>query len=107
MGNFRRDEKGVYAIGKLDDGYARIVVRDEELTATGEPTLADLSAGMTAVWGTDFGVHDARWIRGSRTPQGRRRPTGSGGCCSRATRRTCTRPWAGRGSPPGCRRAGP
>jgi 3-(3-hydroxy-phenyl)propionate hydroxylase len=29
---------------------------------TREPTLADLSAGMTAVWSTDFGVHDARWI---------------------------------------------
>jgi 2-polyprenyl-6-methoxyphenol hydroxylase-like FAD-dependent oxidoreductase len=37
------------------------VVRDEDLTGTREPTLADLSAGMTAVWGTDFGVH-ARWI---------------------------------------------
>jgi 2-polyprenyl-6-methoxyphenol hydroxylase-like FAD-dependent oxidoreductase len=44
------------------DGYARIVVRDEDLAGTSEPTLADLSAGMTAVWGTDFGVHDARWI---------------------------------------------
>jgi 2-polyprenyl-6-methoxyphenol hydroxylase-like FAD-dependent oxidoreductase len=62
VGELRRDEKGVYAMGLLDDGYARIVVRDEELTATTEPTLADLRAGMTAAWGTDFGVHDARWI---------------------------------------------
>jgi 3-(3-hydroxy-phenyl)propionate hydroxylase len=62
VGKLRRDEKGVYAMGLLDDGYARIVVRDEELTATTEPTLADLRAGMTAAWGTDFGVHDARWI---------------------------------------------
>jgi hypothetical protein len=93
----------VAAGGVPRDGYARIVVRDEDLTGTREPTLADLSAGMTAVWGTDFGVHDARWISRSRTPRGRRRPTGSGGCCSRATRRTCTRAWADRGSTPGCK----
>ena len=62
VGTMHRDEKGVYAIGRLDDGHVRIVVRDEDLTRTGDPTLADLSAGMIAVWGTDFGLHAARWI---------------------------------------------
>jgi 2-polyprenyl-6-methoxyphenol hydroxylase-like FAD-dependent oxidoreductase len=62
MGELHRDEKGVYAMGPVGDGYARIVVRDEDLTVTTEPTLADLRAGMTAAWGSDFGVHDARWI---------------------------------------------
>jgi 2-polyprenyl-6-methoxyphenol hydroxylase-like FAD-dependent oxidoreductase len=62
VGNIRRDEKGVYAIGPLDDGHVGIVVRDEDLEDAGEPTLADLSAAMTAVWGSDFGVHGARWI---------------------------------------------
>jgi FAD binding domain-containing protein/aromatic ring hydroxylase-like protein len=39
-------------------------VREAELmrTGAGEPTLADLSAAMTAVWGSDFGLHGARWI---------------------------------------------
>jgi 2-polyprenyl-6-methoxyphenol hydroxylase-like FAD-dependent oxidoreductase len=63
MGNLHRDEKGTYAMGPVGDGYARIVVRDEALTnGAAEPTLSDLRAGMTAAWGTDFGVHDARWI---------------------------------------------
>jgi 2-polyprenyl-6-methoxyphenol hydroxylase-like FAD-dependent oxidoreductase len=62
VGTLRRDEKGVYAIGPLDEGHVGIVVRDEVLTGAGEPTLADLRAAMTAVWGTDFGVHGARWI---------------------------------------------
>ena len=63
MGNLHRDDKGTYAMGPVGDGYARIVVRDEDLTqSAAEPTLADLSAGMIAAWGSDFGVHDARWI---------------------------------------------
>jgi flavin-dependent dehydrogenase len=62
VGDIRHDEKGVYAIGRLDDGRVGIVVRDEDVTLTGEPTLADLSAAMIAVWGTDFGVHSATWI---------------------------------------------
>src|SRR4029079_19212110 len=49
-------------VGMLDDGYARIVVRDDDLMRAGEPTLTDLSAAMTAVWGTDFGLHSPRWI---------------------------------------------
>ena len=32
MGNLHRDEKGTYAMGPVGDGYARIVVRDEDLT---------------------------------------------------------------------------
>ncbi|MBB4664763.1 FAD-dependent monooxygenase [Conexibacter arvalis] len=62
VGKVRRDEKGVYAIGRLDDGHVRIVVRDEQLTRAAQPSLADLRGAMRSVWGTDFGVHDARWI---------------------------------------------
>jgi 3-(3-hydroxy-phenyl)propionate hydroxylase len=40
---------------------------------------------------------------GSPTRPGRRRATGTGGCCSRATPRTCTPRWAGRASTPACR----
>ena len=51
------------------DGDARIASScDEDLDAErAEPTLADLSAGLIAVWGSDFGVHDARGSRASAT----------------------------------------
>jgi len=62
VGRLRNDEKGVSGIGRLDDGHVRIVVREERLVQTGEPSLADLGAAMIAVWGTDFGLHGARWI---------------------------------------------
>jgi len=64
VGRLRRDEKGVSGIGRLDAGHVRIVVREEALVraGAGEPTLADLGAAMTAVWGSDFGLHGARWI---------------------------------------------
>jgi 3-(3-hydroxy-phenyl)propionate hydroxylase len=62
VGVVRRDEKGVSGIGRLDDGHVRIVVREGRLVDAGEPTEADLSAAMVAVWGSDFGLHGARWI---------------------------------------------
>ncbi|MGN6188602.1 MAG: FAD-dependent monooxygenase [Conexibacter sp.] len=64
VGRLRRDEKGVSGIGRLDDGRVRIVVREGTLVrnGAGEPTPADLSAAMVAVWGTDFGLHHTRWI---------------------------------------------
>jgi 2-polyprenyl-6-methoxyphenol hydroxylase-like FAD-dependent oxidoreductase len=62
VGNPHRDEKGTYGIGPLGEGYVRVVVREEDITRRDEPTLDDLSALMTGAWGTDFGVHDARWI---------------------------------------------
>ena len=37
----------------------RVVFIDAKAT---EPTLADLSAALTAVFGTDFGAHDPRWL---------------------------------------------
>lgn len=36
-----------------------IVVRERRVDRTGEPTLADLSAELVAVYGSDFGVHGA------------------------------------------------
>src|SRR5690606_30378346 len=34
----------------------------EREVVSGEPTLEDLRAGLTAVYGTDFGVHSPTWI---------------------------------------------
>jgi 2-polyprenyl-6-methoxyphenol hydroxylase-like FAD-dependent oxidoreductase len=58
---FDTDAKGTYALGPLDETHHRVVVRDEELT-TAEPTLDELRAGMIALWGTDYGLVDARFL---------------------------------------------
>lgn len=58
----RRDEKGVIAIGKLDDGRARVVLREEHTGHTGEPTTSDLRSALVALYGSDFGVHDVTWL---------------------------------------------
>jgi 2-polyprenyl-6-methoxyphenol hydroxylase-like FAD-dependent oxidoreductase len=59
----RRDDKGIHAMGRLDDGArVRVVVREQHLGQAGEPTLHDLSEALVAVRGTDYGVHSPTWI---------------------------------------------
>ena len=59
----RRDEKGVYGLGKLGEGpRVRAVLREDELREGSEPTLEDLRAALIARYGTDFGVHNATWL---------------------------------------------
>jgi 2-polyprenyl-6-methoxyphenol hydroxylase-like FAD-dependent oxidoreductase len=59
----RRDAKGTYALGKLDDGKrVGIVLREEEVRRGDEPSLDELRAGLIALYGTDFGVHNVTWL---------------------------------------------
>lgn len=58
----RRDEKGTYALGKLEDGRVRVVLREEHVGQGGEPTLRDLRDALIAFYGTDFGVHEVTWL---------------------------------------------
>jgi 2-polyprenyl-6-methoxyphenol hydroxylase-like FAD-dependent oxidoreductase len=59
----RLGEKGVNAIGKLDDGKrARVVLIEPQVGQGDEPALEDLRAALIAVYGTDFGVHDVTWL---------------------------------------------
>jgi 3-(3-hydroxy-phenyl)propionate hydroxylase len=59
----RRDDKGVHAIGELEDGKrARVMVTEQHPGSVGEPTLRDLSKALIAVYGTDYGVHSPTWI---------------------------------------------
>ena len=58
----RRDEKGIHALGRLDNGQVRVVVREEDVGQSAEPTLGDLSRVLIAVRGTDYGLHRASWI---------------------------------------------
>jgi 3-(3-hydroxy-phenyl)propionate hydroxylase len=59
----RRDAKGTYALGKLEDGKrVRVVLRDEHVRQGDEPTLRDLREALIALYGRDYGVHNATWI---------------------------------------------
>ncbi|RKQ91802.1 2-polyprenyl-6-methoxyphenol hydroxylase-like FAD-dependent oxidoreductase [Solirubrobacter pauli] len=59
----RFDAVGVHGLQRLEDGTTvRIVTTEQAIGPSGEPTLADLSAALVAVFGTDFGVHSPTWI---------------------------------------------
>jgi 3-(3-hydroxy-phenyl)propionate hydroxylase len=59
----RRGEKGVNAIGKLEDGKRAGVVLVEPHVGQGDaPTLAMLREALIAVYGTDFGVRNPTWL---------------------------------------------
>src|SRR5213083_595596 len=68
------DDIGVHSFGRLeyeirdgevvymDRGPVRVMVTEEHVGPTTEPTLRDLSEALIAVWGTDYGVHSPIWI---------------------------------------------
>jgi 2-polyprenyl-6-methoxyphenol hydroxylase-like FAD-dependent oxidoreductase len=69
----RRTPTGTHAIGKVEyeikDGevvYAKGgrvgVMLTEPHIGTNDPTLRDLSEGLIAVYGTDYGIHSPTWI---------------------------------------------
>jgi 2-polyprenyl-6-methoxyphenol hydroxylase-like FAD-dependent oxidoreductase len=70
----RHDANGIHSLGRLeyeirdgevvymDGGPVRVMVTEEHVGATTEPTLRDLSAGLIAVYGTDYGIHSPTWI---------------------------------------------
>ncbi|MDW5265816.1 MULTISPECIES: FAD-dependent monooxygenase [Acidobacteriaceae] len=54
---------GPHALSKLDDnGLVRAFVTDPHVVRNVDPTLRDLSEGLIAVYGTDYGVHSPVWI---------------------------------------------
>jgi 2-polyprenyl-6-methoxyphenol hydroxylase-like FAD-dependent oxidoreductase len=70
----RRNAVGIHGLGRVeyeirdgevvykDAGPIRVMVTEERPGATTEPTLSDLSAGLKAVYGTDYGIHSPTWI---------------------------------------------
>jgi 2-polyprenyl-6-methoxyphenol hydroxylase-like FAD-dependent oxidoreductase len=70
----RRDALGVHAIGRLeyeirdgevvygDGGPVRVMVTEQQIGPSSEPTLRDLSEALITVYGTDFGIHNPTWI---------------------------------------------
>lgn len=59
----RHDATGVHALNTMEDGRTvRVVVTEQQLGPSSEPTLRDLSAALITVYGTDFGIHNPTWI---------------------------------------------
>ena len=69
-----RDALGIHSFGRLeyevrdgevvymDRGPVRVMVTEEHVGPTTEPTLRDLSEALIAVYGTDYGIHSPTWI---------------------------------------------
>ena len=56
----RLSDKGVNGLGKLEDGKrVRVVLCEPHVRQGDEPTLDDLRETLVALYGTDFGAHDA------------------------------------------------
>lgn len=59
----RRDALGVHALSTTEEGGpVRIMVTEDHLRTSGEPTVHDVSRTLVAVYGTDYGIHSPRWI---------------------------------------------
>lgn len=70
----RHDAIGIHGIGRVDyemrdgqivfadSGPVRVMLTEEHVGAASEPTLRDLSEGLIAVYGTDYGIHSPTWI---------------------------------------------
>jgi hypothetical protein len=70
----RQDALGVHSFGRVeyeirdgevvygDRGSIRVMVTEEHVGATGEPTLLDLSEALITVYGTYYGIHSPTWI---------------------------------------------
>ena len=70
----RRTPSGVHAIGKVEyeikgrevvykkGGTVGVMLTESQVGNTDEPTLRDLSEGLIAVYGTDYGIHSPTWI---------------------------------------------
>jgi 2-polyprenyl-6-methoxyphenol hydroxylase-like FAD-dependent oxidoreductase len=70
----RRDARGVHALGReayeirdgqvvfADKGPVRVMITEERVGSTTEPTLRDLSEALVSIYGTDYGIHSPIWI---------------------------------------------
>jgi 2-polyprenyl-6-methoxyphenol hydroxylase-like FAD-dependent oxidoreductase len=59
----RHDATGIHALHRLEDGRTvRVIVTEQQLGPSSEPTLGDLSEALINVYGTDFGIHSPTWI---------------------------------------------
>jgi 2-polyprenyl-6-methoxyphenol hydroxylase-like FAD-dependent oxidoreductase len=61
--DIRHDAIGVHGLHRMEDGRTvRVVVTEQQVGPSSEPTLRDLSEALITVYGTDFGVHNPTWV---------------------------------------------
>ncbi len=59
----RREGGGIGPVNRVEGGGPfRVVLKEEHLDHTDEPTLQDLTEALIAAYGTDYGVHSPTWI---------------------------------------------
>jgi 3-(3-hydroxy-phenyl)propionate hydroxylase len=59
----RHDAIGVHGLHTMEDGKTvRVIVTEQQIGPSTEPTLRDLSEALITVYGTDFGAHNPTWI---------------------------------------------
>ena len=59
----RNGDRGIHALGKMEDGKrTRLVLSEPKVMSGDEPTLAELREALIAVYGTDYGVHDVTFL---------------------------------------------
>jgi 2-polyprenyl-6-methoxyphenol hydroxylase-like FAD-dependent oxidoreductase len=59
----RHDAVGVHSLSVLEDGGpVRVMVTEQHLGPSSEPTLGDLSDALIAVYGSDYEIHSPAWI---------------------------------------------
>ena len=70
----RRDARGVHALGRIEyeirdgqvvyaaEGPVGVMLTEEHVGRTDEPTLEDLREELVAVYGTDYGIHSPTFI---------------------------------------------
>lgn len=70
----RRNDRGMYGLSRVDyeirdgkvvfseTGPVRVMLTEEGTGRTEAPTLAELSAALIELYGTDFGVHSPIWL---------------------------------------------
>jgi 2-polyprenyl-6-methoxyphenol hydroxylase-like FAD-dependent oxidoreductase len=56
-----KDARGTYAMGPIDGGRVRAVLRDDEVRE-GTPTLEDVRAALLRLYRSDFGLARATWL---------------------------------------------
>ncbi len=58
----RRDAVGIHSLSRSEDGRVRVLVTEQHVGATSEPSLRDLSEALIAAYGTDYGIHSPTFI---------------------------------------------
>ena len=70
----RQDARGLHGLGRVeyeirngevvfaDHGPIRVMVTEQHVGSTSNPTLGDLSEALISVYGTDYGIHSPTWI---------------------------------------------